>query len=84
MTTFSIDFRNSNEEPIYLQVDPWAGSYKLNKGEEITIIAETSVGNPSFHVEEYSNTRILHLSNSSEYYVVRDGERVHWSKCPAF
>lgn len=31
MTTVSITFENSNDEPIFLQVDPWAGIYLLKK-----------------------------------------------------
>ena len=80
MTTVSITFRNSNEEPIYLQVDPWAGVYLLRKGDEIQIIAESETSSPSFHIEEYNDTRILLIENSSEYYVVQDGQRIHWTQ----
>ncbi len=80
MTTVSIRFRNSNDEPIFLQVDPWASVYLLRKDEEIQIVAESETASPSFHIEEHKNTRILLIENSSEYYVVRDGQRVHWTQ----
>lgn len=38
MTTVSITFKNSNDEPIFLQVDPWAGFYLLKKGDKIEIV----------------------------------------------
>ena len=80
MTTVSIGFRNTNEGSIYLQVDPWAGVYLLRKGDEIEIVAESETDSPSFHIEEYNDTRILLIANSSEYYVIRDGQRVHWTQ----
>jgi hypothetical protein len=79
VTTVSIVIRNSNEEPIHLQVDPWAGVYLLKKHDEIHIVAESETTSPSFHLEEYNNTRILLIENSSEYYIVRSGQRVHWT-----
>lgn len=82
MTTISIRFSNSNNEPIYLQVDPWAGFYVLKKGEEIEIVAESKKGSPSFTVNENGTTRILTLWDSAElgYYVVVNGKRLDWEK----
>ena len=80
MTTVSIGFRNSNEQPVYLQVDPWAGVYLLNQGDEIEIVAESETASPSFSIEESGSTRILLIANSSEYYVVLNGERIHWKE----
>ena len=79
MIAVSIGFRNSNEQPIYLQVDPWAGLYLLRRGEEIEVIAESNTEQPSFSVEEKGNSRILLIAHSSDYHVVVDGKRVHWS-----
>ncbi len=82
MSTVSIRFSNSNNEPIYLQVDPWAGWYVLTKGEEIEIVAESEKSSPSFTVNENGTTRILTLWDSAElgYYVVINGQRIHWEK----
>lgn len=79
MTTITIRFRNSNEEPIYLQVDPWAAVYMLKNGEEIQIAAESESGEPSFFIEEYNDTRILVIEDSTDYYLIVDGKRIHWS-----
>ena len=80
MTTVSIDFRNSNEQPVYLQVDPWAGVYLLKMGEEIRIVAESQSASASFSIEECGSTRILLIADSTEYYVVVNGQRVHWKE----
>jgi hypothetical protein len=77
VTTVSITFHNFNDEPIYLQVDPWAGIYLLRKDEYIEIVAESETSTPSFSVTEAKNTRILTIGHSDEYYVVVDGQRVH-------
>lgn len=80
VTTVSIRFSNSNDEPIYLQVDPWAGFYLLRKGEEIEIVAESETTSPSFSIVESTlNVRILSIWDSADngYYVVLNGERIH-------
>lgn len=81
MTTVSIVFSNSNDQPFYIQVDPWAGLYVLKQGEKIEIIAETENSSPSFSIDESGSMRILSLW-SDEYYVVLNGQRIHWSKYP--
>lgn len=82
MTTLSIRFSNSNEGPIFLQVDPWAGLYLLLKGEEIEIVAESETSSPSFTIDESDTTKILSIWDSVEngYYVVLNGKRIHWTK----
>ena len=80
MNSVSIRFSNSNEMPIYVQVDPWAGVYVLEPGEEIEIFAESASRSPSFSINEYHDSRILTICNSDEYFVVRDGHRIHWSE----
>jgi hypothetical protein len=76
MTTVSIEFKNDNDQPIYVQVDPWAGFYLLKKGDEIEIVAESDTSSPSFWVRESNRTRILTILDSTEYYVVIKGERI--------
>jgi len=80
MTTVSITFENCNSEPIFLQVDPWAGFYLLKKGDKIEIIAESDDSSPRFDVDEQGTTRILTIVDSTEYFVVIGGERIHWEK----
>jgi hypothetical protein len=82
MTAVSIRFSNSNVEPIYLQVDPWAGFYLLQKGEKIEIVAESETTSPSFEIYESGTTRILSIWDSAEngYYVVLNGQRIHWTE----
>ncbi len=76
----SITFVNSNDEPIYLQVDPWAGLYIIPCGSEIEIAAECNSSEPSFEINEYGNNRILLLADSIEYFVRKDGRLVHWTQ----
>jgi len=79
MTTVSIRFHNFNEKPIYLQVDPWAGIYLLKKDQWMEIVAESETSSPCLSVTESKDTRILTIGHSDEYYVVVDGQRVHYS-----
>ena len=77
---YRILFMNSNEKPFYVQVDHWAGIYKLRKGEEIEFEAESEVPCPRTEIDEVGDTRILTLLDSTEYFVIKDGKRVHWTK----
>lgn len=79
MAIITIRFRNSNEDPIYLQIDPWAAVYMLKNGEELHIAAESESIEPSFYVEEYNDPTILVTENSTDYYLVVDGKRIHWT-----
>lgn len=80
MTEVSIIFGNNNDEPIYLQVDIWAGLYLLKKGERIEIVAASEKSSPQFNVTENGTTRILTLWDSEEYFVVIGGRRIHYLK----
>jgi hypothetical protein len=80
MTTITIRFSNSSDQPFYLQIDPWAGVYLLQKGDEIEIQAESETNIPVFHLNECKDTRILTFLNSTEYFIVKDGQRIHWSE----
>jgi hypothetical protein len=80
MTTITIRFVNSNDPPVHIQVDPWAGVYTLAKGMQIEIVAESEATSAEFKVEENGNSRILTILHSSEYFVVRNGKRVHWTE----
>jgi hypothetical protein len=80
MKMFSIKFSNSNDEPIFLQIDPWAAVYVLRKGDEIEIAAECLTESQSIDIQEYKTTRILLLGDCNEYFVMKDGSWIHWSK----
>lgn len=41
--TFRLEFRNSNDDLIYIQIDPFAGIYRLRKGEGLEIEAAAEV-----------------------------------------
>jgi len=74
MLRFTIRFSNSNDLPIHVQVDPWAGVYTLAKGRMVELVALSEETSAAFDIEEYGSTRILTILNSSEYFVVRNGE----------
>ncbi|HBC60557.1 MAG TPA: hypothetical protein DC058_04980 [Planctomycetaceae bacterium] len=82
MLMFRVKFTNSNDAPIFVQVDPWAGLYKLCKGDEIEFAANGNDKELLFDVEEHNDTRIVTLWNSDEYFVVREGRPVHWKEFP--
>ena len=79
MTTVSIRFLNYNDEPINIQVEPVAGFYVLNKGEEIEIVSESETSGASFNLYEHGSTRYLKICHNDEYFVVLNGKRVHCS-----
>jgi hypothetical protein len=82
--TVSITFHNTNKSPLYIQVDPWAGIYQLKQGERIEFLAESKSGAAArFEVHEDGNARYLMIYDSSEYFIVQDGLRIHWTDLPA-
>lgn len=80
MITTTIRFSNSNDEPYYIQVDPWAAVYRLAAGDTIEIVAENERDAAAFHLDEFGDTRILTILHSAEYFVVLDGKRIHWKE----
>ena len=56
------------------------GCVLLKMGEEIRIVAESETASASFRIEECGSTRILLIADSTEYYVVVNGQRVHWKE----
>ncbi len=78
---FRIEFSNSNEDSIFVQVDPWACLYELRQGDRIEIVAESASSEPVFSIDEYDReNRILTLWNCDEFFIVLDGKRVHWTE----
>ena len=83
MTTTTIRFLNSNDRPVHIQVDPWAGIYTLPKNREIELVVENEATSSGFQIEEYGDTRILTILNSSEYFIIHNGKRIHWTEYQA-
>ncbi len=82
MATVTIRYTNSCSRAVILQVDPWAGVYLLGAGESIEIVAESVTDAPEFDLVEDGETRYLTILHSSDYFVVRDGQRLHWTEFP--
>jgi hypothetical protein len=82
MTTISIRCLNRNDHPIFIQVEPWAGIYRLAPGEAIDFSTESEAGPTRVEIDESGDTRYLAFPDSRDYFVVRDGRRVHWSEYP--
>lgn len=78
-STVSIAFENDNDQPICLQVEPWVGFYLLKKGDRIEFVSEAG-STPRFEVVESEITRRFTILDSTEYFVVVDGQRIHWEK----
>ena len=83
MATVTIRITNSEPLPLIVQVDPWAGVYRLAQGETIEFVAESETNQPEFHIEDSGRSRILTILHSDEYFVIRDGRRIHWTQCQA-
>jgi hypothetical protein len=77
---FRIVLSNSNDEPIIVQVEPWANPYRLRKGEKIEIAAECKDADLLFDIEESGDLRILTLMFSDEYFLIREGKTLHWTE----
>ena len=78
---FRIEFSNSNDHSIFLQVDPWACLYELRKGDRIELVAESTSSEPTFSIDEYDReNRILTLWNCDEFFILMNGKRVHWTE----
>ena len=76
-----IEFSNSYNKPIYIQVDPWACLYKLGKGERIEFLVNCIPHEQWFSIDEFdSENRILTLWNCDEFFIVHDGKQYHWEE----
>jgi hypothetical protein len=82
MVDIQVSVLNSNDGHISVQVDPWAGLYLLKKGDRIDLVATSNSLSPRFSIEESKDTRILTFWDCSEYFILKDGRRVHWTKFP--
>jgi hypothetical protein len=82
MATISFQFINSNPAPIYVQVDPLAGIYKLNQDEQIEIGFEADMTTPAFEIWEHNDLRVVTLLQSDGYFIVKDGRRIPWNEYP--
>ena len=80
----SIEFSNSQEKTIFIQVDPWACLYQINKDESIEFAVEFTSEEKSFCIDEYNaDNRILTLWNCDEFFVIQNGKRIHWEEYPS-
>lgn len=77
-----VRFRNSTDTPCYVQVDPWAGLYRLQKGESVEIEGECDTACPSAEFDELGETKIVTLPDCTDYFVIHDGQRLHWTEFP--
>ena len=73
-------FENSNDSLIYVQIDPFAAVYALEKGQAIEIEADGSVERPDLTIDEHNDTRIVTLNNYDDFFVILDDKRVHWTE----
>mgnify|MGYP003664408955 CR=1 FL=1 len=74
-----LEFNNSKDKPIFIQVDPWACLYKLEKGERIEFAFGGSA-NESFSIDEYDEENHILTLECEEFFVMVDGKPVHWEK----
>ena len=78
---FQIEFINSKDSPIFVQVDPWACLYKLDKDQSIEFVADSTSEQMRFSIDECDNgTRILTLIDCEEFFIMVDGKQVHWEE----
>ena len=74
-------FKNTTEETeMYVQVDPWAGLYRLFPGQTLELITECDDTNTSVEIEDFGIDKIITLPNNRDYFVMRNGMKVHWTE----
>ena len=79
MIRLRMRFSNSNEATIYVQVDPWAVVYALERGETIEIEADADSDTSTIEIDEHNDSRIVTLVDCDNYFVLSNGVRKHWS-----
>ena len=82
MTSVTIRYTNRGVRPVNIQVEPWAGAYRLDPGQTLELLAESHTIAPEFDMDEDGDTRYLTILHSTEYFVVKDGKRLHWTEFP--
>ena len=72
MTSVTIRYTNRGVRPVNIQVEPWAGAYRLDPGQTLELLAESHTIAPEFDMDEDGDTRYLTILHSTEYFVVKD------------
>ena len=76
---FQLKIYNRQDHPISVQVDPFANTYRLAPGENITFVVAASGDDQTMDLEEFPDGfQILTLCSWLEYWVIRDGKKYHW------
>jgi hypothetical protein len=76
---YRLEFSNSKDKSIFVQVDPWACLYKLKRGERIELVMECAADQPTFSIDEYDDeNRIVTLVDCDEFFISLNGELIHW------
>ena len=74
-----LEFSNSKDKPIFVQVDPWACLYKLEKGDRIEFAFDGGESD-SISIDEYDDENRILTLECEEFFIVVDGKRVHWEE----
>ena len=74
-----LEFSNSKDKPIFVQVDPWACLYKLEKGDRIEFAFDAGESE-SFSIDEYDDANRILTLECEEFFIVVDGKQVHWEE----
>lgn len=82
MTSVKIRYANRIARAVIVQVEPWSGVYRLGPGETLELLAESDTNAPEFDMDEDGETRYLTILHSTEYFVVKEGKRIHWTEFP--
>ncbi len=80
---YYIEFANSGTDPLFLQIDPWACLYRVECGDRIVFEVRSESETPRFTIDEIDDkNRIITFLDALGFYVVLDGECVHWQQFP--
>ncbi len=75
-----LGFSNSKDRPIFVQVDPWACLYKLEKGDRIEFAFDGAANESAFSIDEYDEENRILTLYCEEFFIMVDGKRVHWEQ----
>lgn len=75
-STFNI--MNDEEQPIFVQIDPWADLLYLINGESVTLAAYSEEDRDViFECSKDKNTKTVYLPNNSEYFLIEGTKEIN-------
>jgi hypothetical protein len=73
-----LGFRNEQDAPRTIIVEPWADEYILLSQEEMSLVGINYEEPPGFYVIEHNDCSQVYLEKAgSDYYIIQNGRRIN-------